>query len=84
MRILVIALAFALASCGGEETANTAAVTEEGNPSELATVNDLTAIDAATGQAADMAADVNYMLDENEFGEEGDENSVNASINESR
>ena len=82
MRILVIALAFALASCGGDETANTAAVTEEGNPSELATVNDLTAIDAATGQAADMAADVNYMLDENEFG--GDDNSANASANESR
>ena len=83
MRIAILLLALALASCGSEETDDTAAVTDEGNPSELSTVNDVTAIDAATGQSADMAADVNYMLAENEFGQAAD-NTANASANESR
>lgn len=65
MRSLVAVLAFGLAACGSDgPTGNNAAVTEETDAADVTAANDSTAIDAATGEAANMAADVNYMLED--------------------
>ena len=65
MRSLVAVLALGLAACGSDgQTGNNAAVTEETGAAEVTAANDSTAIDAATGEAANMAADVNYMLED--------------------
>lgn len=69
MRTLIVGAAFALASCGGNEAANEAAVAEDTEAAEVSAVNDITAIDAATGEAANMAADVNYTFNEAELNE---------------
>ena len=64
MRRLILIAALGLAACGGNESANNAAVTEEATAADIGPVNDATAIDAATGEAANMAADVHYTLHE--------------------
>ncbi len=64
MRKLILFSALALASCGGSQQANNAAVSEESGAGDVTAVNDTTAIDAATGEAANMAADVNYTFNE--------------------
>jgi hypothetical protein len=66
MRKIILIAAATLASCGGNQQANNAAVAEETEGMELTSANDATAIDAATGEAANMAADVSYTFDENE------------------
>ena len=53
-----------LASCGGNAPTNNSAVAEIGESADSTLTNDTTAIDAATGEAADMAADVNYTFNE--------------------
>ena len=68
MRKLVLILSLALASCGGNPQANNAAVAEESSAADICPVNDTTAIDAATGEAANMAADVNYTVEANAVG----------------
>jgi hypothetical protein len=71
MRILILALAasaLALSGCGKKEaTGNTTALDEGASAQDFAT-NDVTAIDAATGADANMAADVqiNYSNDTSE------------------
>jgi hypothetical protein len=66
---LVAAATLPLAACGEREDQQVA-----GNPEETAaaaaniTTNDTTAIDAATGDAANMAADVNYIINAAENG----------------
>lgn len=64
MRKLILFSALALASCGGSQQANNAAVSEDSGAGDVTAVNDTTAIDAATGEAANMAADVNYTFNE--------------------
>jgi hypothetical protein len=65
MRIpILICAALALTACGGKSTAGNSAATEENAASEAVVTNDVTAIDAATGEAANMAPDVNYTLNE--------------------
>ena len=66
MRALILIGAFALAACGGGGAGNNAAVAEEAGADQVTAANDVTAIDAATGEAADMAADVNYTFNEAE------------------
>lgn len=63
MRAVILAgvAALSLASCGGNDTAQEGATGEENVASEVVATNDVTAIDAATGEAANMAADVDYM-----------------------
>jgi hypothetical protein len=65
MRKLTLFFALALASCGGNQAANNAAVSEDSGAGDVTAGNDTTAIDAATGEAANMAEDVNYTFDEN-------------------
>lgn len=64
MRKFLVVAVLTLASCGGNTTANNAAVSGAGDTGDVAAVNDTTAIDAATGDAANMAADVNYSFNE--------------------
>lgn len=64
MRPLILISSLALAACGGNGPANTAAASEGSAAEGVSAVNDITAIDAATGEAADMAADVNYTFNE--------------------
>jgi hypothetical protein len=69
MRKLILLGALALASCGGNQQANNAAVSDESGAGDVTAVNDTTAIDAATGEAANMAADVNYTFNEQAMNE---------------
>jgi hypothetical protein len=64
MRKFLAIAALALASCGSNTAANNEAVSGAGDAGEVTAVNDTTAIDAATGDAANMAADVNYSFNE--------------------
>jgi uncharacterized membrane protein len=74
MRTLVLAVAvssLALAACGKKgATGNTSAVDTDVSAEDFAT-NDATAIDAATGADANMAADVDINVYEN-AGEDSD------------
>ena len=57
---LAIAASVALAGCGKEQaTGNTSALDQAVTAEDFET-NDVTAIDAATGAAANMAADVDF------------------------
>lgn len=77
MRIpILISAALLVSACGGKNAADNAAVGEENGASETIVTNDVTAIDAATGEAANMAADVNYTLDESNL--ENGANTANA------
>ena len=82
MRTLLLIAGLALASCGGNETANNAAVSEGASAEQVGPVNDATAIDAATGEAANMAADVNYTFNE-DVNETANNAAGNASANNS-
>ena len=71
MRVLILfaGASLALSACGKND--------QDGNSQNAADLtagsivaNDVTAIDAVTGDAANMAADVNYNLDENSLGNE--------------
>lgn len=65
MRIpVMIFAALALCACGSKTTADNSAVGEETAASQTIVTNDVTAIDAATGEAANMAPDVNYTFNE--------------------
>ena len=65
MRKLILcgAAAIALSACNPEPSAQERAAAEQNVTSEVVATNDTTAIDAATGQAANMAADVDFMPD---------------------
>ena len=64
--LLVIAASLALAGCGKEQaTGNTSALDQAVTAEDFET-NDVTAIDAATGAAANMAADVDFNMIGNE------------------
>lgn len=63
---LIIAASLALAGCGKEQaTGNTSALDQAVTAEDFET-NDVTAIDAATGAAANMAADVDFNMIGNE------------------
>jgi hypothetical protein len=79
MRRLIFIASLALASCGGGQTANNSAVSEETGAEEIGSLNDTTAIDAATGEAANMAADVNYTFNEEAMNAASNNTSAKAS-----
>ena len=64
--LLVFTASLALAGCGKEQaTGNTSALDQAVTAEDFET-NDVTAIDAATGAAANMAADVDFNMIGNE------------------
>lgn len=65
MRIrAMIFAALALSACGSKNAADNSALAEDNAASQTVVTNDVTAIDAATGEAANMAPDVNYTFNE--------------------
>lgn len=58
--ILIGLSAAALSGCNDDKAAGNQAASERNVTSEVAATNDTTAIDAATGEAANMAADVDF------------------------
>src|SRR3954451_5691322 len=72
MRLLILAAgaALSLAACKNNDQHDTTANADENLTAENIVSNDVTAIDAVTGEAANMAADVNYTeVDNNLAGE---------------
>lgn len=68
MRLLILAAgaSLALAACGKNGPSDTTTNADENLTAENIVSNDVTAIDAVTGDAANMAADVNYTPDAND------------------
>ena len=58
--ILITAAALSLVACGGNPQSENTVDADAGLTAEHIVANDVTAIDAVTGDAANMAADVNY------------------------
>ena len=69
--ILTAGAALAVSACGSDQAAENSTRIDEGLAAQNITANDTTSIDAATGEAANMAEDVNFTLnDANELGED--------------
>jgi hypothetical protein len=71
--LFLIAAALPLSACGKNSQSGQAQNADEGLSAENIVANDVTAIDAVTGDAANMAADVNY---EEALNEEADLNAA--------
>ena len=63
---LVAGAALAISGCGPKEGAENAVATGDNFAAEAIIANDTTVIDAATGDAANMAADVAYTINSDE------------------
>jgi hypothetical protein len=59
--ILIAAAALGLAACGKTDQVGNATNAADGLTAQNAVSNDVTAIDAVTGEDANMAADVNFI-----------------------
>ena len=68
MRLLILAAgaSLALAACSNNDQSDKTTNADENLTAENIVSNDVTAIDAVTGDAANMAADVNYTPDAND------------------
>jgi hypothetical protein len=75
MRVLILfaGASLALSACGKNDQAGTSQNAADGLTAEKIVANDVTAIDAVTGDAANMAADVDYNAEDNSL-----DNAVNA------
>ena len=79
MRVLILlaGAALTLGACGKNDQSGNTANVDDSLTAENIVANDVTAIDAVTGDAANMAADVNY-ADELDNGLDNSGNAVNA------
>ena len=68
----VVGAALAIAACGSDQGADNAVATGDNLAAEAIIANDTTAIDAATGDAANMAADVAYTISNTDEDDGGD------------
>ena len=70
MRALIVfaAASLAMSACGTKDGSENAVATSDNLAAEPIIANDTTAIDAATGDAADMAADVDYSINQMDNG----------------
>jgi len=68
---LAAAAALALSACGRNNQTDANQAGDEGLTADSIVSNDVTAIDAVTGDAANMAADVNYQDFGNSTGDTG-------------
>ena len=71
--LLTAAAALCLSACGNNDQRDNNQNIDENLTAENIVSNDVTAIDAVTGDAANMAADVNYSVDENALGNEAND-----------
>ena len=83
MRKMILLVALGLAACGDDGATNNTAVAEAGEATNFGSGNDATAIDAATGESADMAADVDYTFNEDVANEAGSNGASNAAADNS-
>ena len=75
--ILVAGAAVAVAACGQNAAADNSVNAHEELAVQNITANDTTAIDAVTGDAANMAADVNFTINDFDNATEADNASGN-------
>ena len=76
---VVVAVSLALAACGTPDQPSEQTGVEQDINVVTATGNDVTAIDAATGEDSNMAADVEFSMNElGNFGNETNEAAANA------
>ena len=68
--ILLAGPALVLAACGGNGQTDNTINADASLSAESFSSNDVTAIDAVTGDSANMAADVNYASELNDVGDE--------------
>jgi len=68
--ILLAGPALLLAACGGNGQADNTINADASLSAESFSSNDVTAIDAVTGDSSNMAADVNYVTAFNDLGDE--------------
>ena len=64
--ILIAGAALTLAACDKSATADNAVNANDDLAAQTISANDTTAIDAVTGDAANMAADVNYTIEQDD------------------
>lgn len=83
--ILTSGAALAVAACGGNEAAQNVANIDQDLTANSIAANDTTSIDAATGDAANMAAEMNIPVDDslNESGNDSDSNAAGDSARNS-
>ena len=76
--ILAAGSALAISACGGNEAAQNVANIDQDLTANSIAANDTTSIDAATGDAANMAAEMNIPVDDslNEGGNDSDSNAA--------
>jgi hypothetical protein len=74
MRLLLLIAALALSACGKNDQTGATQNVDEGLTAENIVSNDVTAIDAVTGDAANMAADVDYSEFLNSIGNQPETN----------
>ena len=79
--ILVAGIALAVSACGRNQAADNAIVSDANADAENIGSNDTTAIDAATGEDANMAADVNFSVNEIDNLSSSNNSADNASVN---
>jgi predicted small lipoprotein YifL len=83
MRAFMFLAVLGLAACGDDgPPANENAI--ESAPREVVPTNDTTAIDAVSGESANMAEDVDFLAEENELGAAGNAAAANEAGNAAR
>jgi len=80
--ILIAGAALAISGCGKDQAAENTANADSSATAEQITSNDTTAIDAATGDDANMAADVDYTI--NELDDDAADNAAGNTTNRAR
>ena len=83
MRALILAAgaAMAVSACNNDQPAANTVNVDEALAAQNVSANDTTSIDAATGEDANMAADVNYTLNEVENLDNADDSDANEADN---
>ena len=80
--ILIVAAGSAIAGCNKDQPAQNTANIDTGATADGIASNDTTAIDAATGEDANMAADVDYTIEEESNSANADESRLTANKGE--
>ena len=81
--ILLAGPALFLAACGSNNQADTTINADQGLSAESFSSNDVTAIDAVTGDDSNMAADVNYVVEADNSADNGSSSSPTLSKSDS-